>query len=151
VQRSLVRFNRVLSAGNSAYGAITVDGLQGRGTTPDFRGAMIEGNTFWTSPATHFDLGIAVGTRAWFGRHTDLASGITVTNNSTAGIPARVDTGIAVSGMLNAFVADNDLDLILVDVSRCPTAAVGASVASGWASGEIQGYTDAVYDGCIGH
>jgi hypothetical protein len=151
VQRSLVQFNRVLSAGNSAYGAITVDGLQGRGTKPDFRGATIEGNTFWTSPSTHFDLGIAVGTRAWFGPKTDLASGITVTNNFTAGIPARVDTGIAVSGMLNAFVADNDLDLILVDVSRCPTAAVGASVAAGWASGEIQGYTDAVYDWCIGH
>jgi hypothetical protein len=151
VQRSLVRFNRVLSAGNPAYGAITVDGLEGRGTRPDFRGAMIDGNTFWTSPGTHFDLGISVGTRAWFGPPTDLASGVTVVNNSTAGIPTRVDSGIAVSGMLNALVANNDLDLVLVDVSRCPTAAVGASVAAGWASGEIQGYTDAVYDGCIGH
>lgn len=150
-QKSLVRFNRVLAAGNSAYGAITIDGLQGRGTKPDFRGAMIEGNTFWTSPDTHFDIGISVGTRAWFGPPADLASGVAVINNFTAGIPARVDTGIAVSGMLEARVADNDLDLILVDVSRCPTAAVGASVAAGWASGDLQPYTDALYDWCIGH
>ena len=151
VQRSLVRFNRVLAAGNSAYGAITVDGLQGRGTRPDFRGAMIEGNSFWTSPGTHFDIGIAVGTRAWFGPPADLASGVAVINNTTLGIPARVDSGIAVSGMLNAQVSGNDLDLILVEVSRCPTAAVGASVAAGYASGDLPPYTDALYDWCIGH
>jgi hypothetical protein len=151
VQKSLVRFNRVLAAGNSAYGAITVDGLQGRGTRPDFRGAMIDGNTFWTSPGTHFDIGIAVGTRAWFGPPADLASGVAVINNFTAGIPTRVDSGIAVSGMLEAHIADNDLDLILVEVSRCPTAAVGASVAAGYASGTLPPYTDALYDWCIGH
>ncbi|MEA2559927.1 MAG: hypothetical protein QOH06_1431 [Acidobacteriota bacterium] len=151
VQRSLVRANRVLAAGNSAYGAITVDGLEGRGTKPDFRGAMIDGNTFWTSPGTHFDIGIAVGTRAWFGPPADLASGVTVVNNFTAGIPTRVDTGIAISGMLNAQVSGNDLDLILVEVSRCPTATVGASVAAGYASGDLPPYTDALYDWCIGH
>jgi len=151
VQRSTVRLNRILAAGNSAYGAISIDGLQGRGTKPDFRGAIIEDNTFWTGPGTHFDIGIAVGTRAWFGPPADLASGVWVIDNTTAGIPTRVDSGIAVSGMLEAHVTGNDLDLILVDVSRCPTAAVGASVAAGWASGEIQPYTDAAYDRCIGH
>lgn len=151
VQRSLVRNNRILAAGHSAYGAISVDGLHGRGTKPDFRGAVIDGNTFWTAPGTHFDIGLAVGTRAWFGPPADLASGVSVTDNTTAGIPTRVDSGIAVSGMLDAHVAGNDLDLILVDVSRCPTAAVGASVIAGWASGEIQPYADAAYDWCIGH
>ena len=151
VQKSVVRFNRILSAGNSAYGAITIDGLQGKGTRPDFRFALIDSNTFWTSPDTHFDLGISVGTRAWFGPPTDLASGARVTSNTTGGIPTRVDTGIAVSGMLEAHVTDNDLNLILVDISRCPTAAVGASVAAGYASGNLQTYTDALYDWCIGH
>jgi hypothetical protein len=151
VQKSVLRFNRIISAGNSAYGAITIDGLQGKGTRPDFRFALIDSNTFWTSPDTHFDLGISVGTRAWFGPPADLASGAWVTGNTTGGIPTRVDTGIAVSGMLEAKVTGNDLNLILVDVSRCPTAAVGASVAAGYASGELQTYTDALYDWCIGH
>lgn len=151
VQKSVLRFNRILSAGNSAYGAITIDGLQGKGTKPDFRFALIDSNTFWTSPDTHFDLGIAVGTRAWFGPPTDLASGVSVTGNTTGGIPTRVDTGIAVSGMLEAQVTGNDLNLVLVDVSRCPTAPVGASVAAGYASGNLQTYTDALYDWCIGH
>lgn len=160
VQRSRVRYNRILAAGNSAYGAITIDGLEGRGTRPDFRGASVEGNTFWTGPATHFDIGISVGTRAWFGAPTDTASGVSVTENTTAGIPTRVDSGIAVSGMLDAVVERNELDLILIDVSRCPsstdpgspkTVRVGASVAAGHASGDLQPYTDALYDGCIGH
>ncbi|HWN45189.1 MAG TPA: hypothetical protein VNW71_23390 [Thermoanaerobaculia bacterium] len=151
VQRSVVSFNRIFAAGNSAYGAITVDGLQGRGTRPDFRGAIIEGNIFWTSPGTHFDIGIAVGTRAWFGPPADLASGVAVFNNTTNGIPTRVDSGLAVSGMLDAHVSGNDFTLILVDVSRCPTVPVGASVVAGYASGDLQPYTDALYDWCIGH
>lgn len=160
VQRSFVRNNRIIAAGNSAYGAITIDGLEGKGTKPDFHGAYVQDNTFWTGPDTHFDIAISVGTRAWFGAPADMASGVTVTGNTTADIPTRVDTGIAVSGMLDARVADNDLNLILVDVSRCPnstgpespkTVRVGASVAAGHASGELQPYTDALYDWCIGH
>jgi hypothetical protein len=151
VQRSLVSFNRILSAGNSAYGAITIDGLQGRGTKPDFRGSVVEANIFWSSPATHFDIGISVGTRAWFGPQADVATGASVATNTTYGIPTRVDSGLAVSGMLDAFVSGNDLTLVLVDVSRCPTAPVGASVVDGYASGDLQPYTDALYDWCIGH
>ena len=155
VQRSLVRYNRILGAGNSAYGAITVDGLSGRGTKPDFHGADVVGNTFWNAPGTHFDIGISVGTRAWFGPKADIASGISVFGNHTGGVPTRVDTGIAVSGMLDTHVQGNDLgDLILVEVSRCPTLAFGASLAAGLASfanQDIQPYTDALYDWCIGH
>ncbi|HWM93119.1 MAG TPA: hypothetical protein VN493_20315 [Thermoanaerobaculia bacterium] len=160
VQKSQIRYNRILAAGNSAYGAITIDGLQGRGTKPDFQGAAVHDNTFWTGPSTHFDIGLAVGTRAWFGPPADTASGVSVTNNTTAGIPTRVDSGIAISGMLDAYVAGNELNLVMVDVSRCPTSTgpdspktvrIGASVAAGHASGDLQPYTDALYDWCIGH
>lgn len=160
VQGSSVVGNRIIAAGNSAYGAISIDGLEGKGTKPDFDGASVAGNTFWTGPETHFDIGIAVGTRAWFGPSADTAAGVSVAENSTAGIPTRVDSGIAVAGMLDAYVGDNDLDLILVDVSRCPTSTgpgspktvrVGASVLAGHASGNLQSYTDALYDNCIGH
>lgn len=160
VQKSQVRYNRIIAAGNSAYGAIVVDGLQGRGTKPDFNGAWVTGNTFWTGTGTHFDIGISVGTRAWFGAPADTATGVSVFENNTGGIPTRVDSGIAVSGMLDAYVESNDLDLILVDVSRCPnstgadspkTVRVGASVAAGHASGDLQPYTEALYDWCIGH
>ncbi|MEU4703272.1 DUF4214 domain-containing protein [Nonomuraea dietziae] len=43
VQRSSVRGNLVLNAGNSAFGAIGVDGLHGQGVTHDFTGVMLRG------------------------------------------------------------------------------------------------------------
>src|SRR6185295_14795595 len=64
-QRSIVEGNQVISAGNSAYGAYAFDPLD-RGVTPNFTGARFSYNSMWTSPNTHFIIGLAVGTRAWF-------------------------------------------------------------------------------------
>lgn len=156
-QRSQVRFNTVLSAGNSAYGAIGLDGLYDQHTTHQFNGASMSDNVFWTGPDTHFDIGIAVGTRPWFGNRLDPGTGATVNNNTTAGLRAIVGTGIAVSGMLNATVQGNNLLLTVQAISNCPHVNLGID-ADGYAAGgnfqpggQSVRFVNTSGGGCIGH
>ena len=59
--------------------------------------------------------------------------------------------GIAVSGMLNAYVQANVLSTALVNTIACPDGNVLASISAGWASGSIQPYQDVAVSGCMGH
>src|SRR6185312_11994862 len=60
--------NTVVSAGNSAFGAMGFDPLQNRSAgAPDFTGSAISNNTLWSGPNTHFIIGLAVGSRPWYG------------------------------------------------------------------------------------
>lgn len=150
-QHTDVRFNTVLSAGNSAYGAYAADGTTGKTQPPDFTGSSIHDNVFWSSARTHIDIGLAVGTRAWFGTLSSTGTGASFINNSTGGIVTRVAAGAVVAGMLNATVTGNTLPVTFADeASPCPRAVVGASVSAGYASGAIQQpYTDVLYESCI--
>jgi hypothetical protein len=156
-QASLVRGNQVLNAGNSAYGAIVVDGLYDAQTPPDFTGLRITGNMLWTGPDTHFDIGLAVGTRPWFGARSSTGTGASVTGNTTNGLTAIVGTGIAVSGMSNATVRDNDLRLSVRAISNCPHVAFGVDNQAGAGGGTFEPDATAVAfvnqrgEGCIGH
>jgi Domain of unknown function (DUF4214) len=134
VQRSVVRDNLVLSAGNPAFAAIGIDGLYGKGVTHDFTGTSITGNEFWTSPDTHYEIGITIGTRPWFGQLNDAGTGASVTNNTTGGQVAVVSTGIAVGGMHKATVQGNDLRLSVRPVSACPQTNFGVD-SEGYAEG----------------
>ncbi|MEW9555818.1 DUF4214 domain-containing protein [Nonomuraea sp. NPDC050783] len=154
-QRSSVRRNLVLNAGNPAFGAIGVDGLHSRNTTHDFTGASVAENAFWTGPDTHVDIGLAVGTRSWFGDASDPGTGIAVTGNTTNGLTAVVGTGIAVTGMNRARVQGNDLRLSVRPVSGCPHVAFGYD-ADGYAEdGDFQPgaaavtFVDAQGRGCV--
>lgn len=158
VQSSLIRNNRVLNAGNSAYGAFSVDGLYGQGTTPDFTGAQLVGNTFWTSPDTHVDFGLAIGTRPWFGGRSDTGTGIQVRDNSTDGLLAVVGTGIAISGMYRATVQGNDVRSVSVqEIGSCPHVAVAVDDEGYAAGSDVQSggvpvtFTSGTGGGCIGH
>lgn len=51
--------------------------------------------------------------------------------------------------MLNAYVENNTLSVILGQHGACPMEKVGASVSAGYASGSIQPYTDVLYSACI--
>jgi len=156
-QRSQVIQNAVLSAGNSAYGGFVADGLFDFGQTFSFDGAVFSGNHFWTSPNTHFDIGMSVGTRPWFGTRSDPGTGVSFTNNDTVGQLAVTGTGIAVSGMFNATVEGNDLSQVSVqNVNACPHHLIAID-NQGFASGNIQpGGVPATFvqpggGGCIGH
>lgn len=154
VQRSIVRNNLLLNAGNSAYGGLVVDPLNSTGGTGsyDFTGASVTGNTLWTGSRVHYDIGISVGTKAWFGATADAGVGVSVTNNTTGSQQARVDIGIAVAKMFNVFVQSNTLSAPLVNPdSNCPNVNVLAAISAGEASGSIQPYTDTAMPHCIGH
>jgi hypothetical protein len=150
-QRSSVTGNTVLNAGNSAFGGLGFDPLQGRSAgAPDFSGAAIAGNTLWSGPDTHFVIGLAVGTRAWY-PDGSIGYGAQATDNTTAGIQTFFGEGIAVSGMSSATVQGNVFDAVLIPQAwtRCPVGEVLASVSAGLASGSIQTYTDLEVSGCM--
>lgn len=149
-QKSQVRYNTMLNAGNSAYGGLVVDPLTGGGQY-DFTGSAVHDNTMWTGRSVHWDIGISVGTRAWFGTTASCGTGTSVTNNTTGSIRSRVDLGIGVSCMLNTTVQGNNLTVTHVNSSSCPTLDVVAAVSAGHASGSIQPYTNQIINQCIGH
>ena len=151
VQRSVVRWNTALNAGNSAYGGYVADGLTGVGAVQSFAGTAFDGNVIWANLSQHVDIVLSVGTRAWFGNASSIGSGAMFVNNTTAGQVTRTNTGIAVSGMLNAHVQANTLSTALTNTIACPDGNVLASVSAGWASGSIQPYQDVPVNGCMGH
>ena len=59
----------IVSAGNSAFGGLGFDPLYSPQypASPHFTGASISNNSLWSSPTTHFVIGLAVGSRPWFG------------------------------------------------------------------------------------
>jgi len=152
-QKSQVTGNMVLSAGLSAYAAYAMDPLttgDGGLASYSFAGAAISNNNYWTGGDTHFDIGLAVGTRAWFGNSSSRGIGGSFVNNSTQDIAARVDTGIAIGGMSNVTVTGNTTNFSLVNSNNCPNVKIAAAVSAGWASGTIQGpYTDVDFPSCI--
>lgn len=104
----------------------------------------------WSSPNTHFIIGLAVGTRPWYAQGS-IGEGARASGNTTAGIPTQFGAGIVVSGMDDASVQGNDFDVELVPSSwtSCPEGTVLASVSAGLASGSIQAYTDVQANGCM--
>lgn len=161
-QKSLVTDNTVVSAGNSAYGALAFDPLYSPAypANPNFTGASITGNSVWSSPNTHFIIGLAVGSRPWFGTHAvingrissgNIGYGASATNNTTAGVQTRFAEAITVSGMDSATVRSNAFDAMLIPQAwtRCPVGNVLASVPAGLASGSLQAYSGIEVNGCM--
>lgn len=150
-QQSKVIDNTVVSAGNSAFGALAFDPLQNRSIRPpDFTGSEIADNVLWSGPNTHFIVGLAVGTRAWYPRGS-IGRGASAVGNTTAGVPTHFGAGIVVSGMENATVQGNVLDDVPIDshLTACPIGTVLASVKAGLAGGSIQPYSDEYVNGCM--
>ncbi len=151
VQKTLVTGNVVISAGNSAFGAMGFDPLQNRAAgTPDFTGSSIENNSLWSGPNSHFIIGLAVGSRPWYGSGS-IGIGASAVGNTTAGIQTQFGAGIVVSGMSGATVQQNVLEAAMIPTgwTHCPTGNVLASVSAGLASGSIQPYSDVEVNGCM--
>ncbi|MGH9919684.1 MAG: hypothetical protein ACRD6W_12575, partial [Nitrososphaerales archaeon] len=150
-QQSVVSGNVVVSAGNSAFGALGFDPLQDRSAgQPDFTGAEISDNTLWSGPNTHFIIGLAMGSRPWYPKGS-IGFGAQATGNTTAGIRTNFAAGIVVSGMEDATVQANDFLSTPIPSSwtHCPIGNVLASVSAGLASGSIQRYSDVEVNGCM--
>ena len=150
-QASVVADNVVVAAGRSAYGALAADPLTGAGETWSFEGSEVRDNTLWTGARTHVDIGLAAGTREWFGGDAAKGTGASFTGNTTGALAIRSTYPIAVGGMLDATVQQNRLRGLPSDPLPCPPAPVAASLADGWASGSIQGpVTNLPLSGCFG-
>jgi Domain of unknown function (DUF4214) len=184
-QTSQVVGNTIVQAGNSAYGGLAMDPFvnEAGGDPPlvasrSFEGANIHDNLLWTSDRVHLDIGLAVGTKPWFGTKSYNGLGGAFLNNTTGTLRASVGTGIIVSGILQTNVDGNALQLRLVKIAEpsnradtflnrnivnpivalfqrssstaCRSQNIGAAVTAGFASGNIQGpYDDRLYSGCI--
>jgi hypothetical protein len=155
IQQSQVMNNVIVSAGLSAYGAIVLDPLTTDPMHPhmaDYTGSFVSNNLFWTSDATHFDIGLSLGTMPWFENQGGVVgTGANVQNNSTPpGLTANVHIGILVDGMLNATVQGNNLQAnSLPKISNCPFGNVLADTANQHASGSLQPFTASVVHNCI--
>jgi len=166
VQRSVVEKNSILSAGVSMYAGIVADPLfyvPGRGQPSDFdfSGAKIIHNTVWSGPDTHYIIGISAGSRPWYAGTAMIGAnsghGLTIDDNTTGQVGARVRTGIAISGMDDVRLGDNPAIWIHADVpgkqgNPCPAVDVAAPVSDGDA-GNLQtdvSYSDVGFDGCMG-
>lgn len=159
-QASEVSGNTVVNAGDSAFAAIALDpgrnvggaGDAARTSSRSFSGASVRSNTIFNSARAPLAVGIGVGGRAWYGTRAFNGSGASVTANGTGGAGLHAQNGIVVSGMLSATVSSNTLSPTLVSgESSCTSAAIGADVTGGHASGTIQTpYTDTAFEDCVG-
>jgi hypothetical protein len=150
-QASVVSRNTVIAAGRSAFAALATDPLfDAGGQTFSFAGARFTDNVLWTGTRTHFDIGLAVGTRPWFGDRSDKGMGAEFTNNTTGSLFIRSGNPIAVQGMLDVTVEGNELHARGMEAGGCAHHVVAASLADGWASGKIQDpVSDVPLSGCI--
>jgi Domain of unknown function (DUF4214) len=155
-QQSIIRNNRLLNAGNSAWGAIGIDTGYDKDVVQDFTGSSVTRNTFWTGPDTHVAIGLAASTRPWFGTRNDASKGISFTDNSTGGFTANVGTGITVADTANATIQGNDLKLSVRRVSNCPHVTFGIDSSGHPTNGNFQdgaqtvSLTNASGGGCLG-
>lgn len=126
-QRSQVRRNVVISAGVPGSVGLGVDavgecqaaplesGRRGGVSVPcvefpderSFAGAALVDNRFWTGSRTSFDVGLLVGGKTYWGDHGGIGRGLKVTGNTTGPAGARVNVGVAVSGMLDTTLSGN--------------------------------------------
>ena len=97
----------------------------------------------------HYEIVLSLGTRAWFGNNSATGIGASFSTNNTGSFSANANTGILVSGMLNAYVQSNSLSLNLMNYCSCPLVTVAAAVTAGYASGSIQHFTDVNVPGCL--
>jgi Domain of unknown function (DUF4214) len=161
-QKSIVTGNTVVSAGNSAFGALAFDPLFSPAypVNPNFTGASLSGNSVWSSPNTHFVIGLAVGSRPWFGTQTringvlgtgNIGYGASAMNNTTAGVRTYFGEGITISGMDSATVQNNTFSARPIPQSwtNCPIGNVLASVREGLASGSLQAHSAVEVNGCM--
>ncbi len=123
-QASLVSGNILLNAGNSGYAAIAPNGLSNvSGTLPatttyDFRGLTLTHNLFWTGPTAHLDIALAIGTREWY-RTAVAGRGAAAIANTTGILTVTTTIPIAVSGMREAVVCSNTLQIAIVRTCCC--------------------------------
>lgn len=163
-QHSKITNNTIVSAGLSINAPISSDPSTGNpgGSTLDYNGTIFRNNVFWTGPYTTFDFGIEAGGREFFATAANNSDGLgaSYVNNTTGWLSARVRAGIAVAGMLDVTITNDDdhpLHFIPVGFASgspaavCPGGGVIVEASVGHASGTYPTPSfDGNFDGCVG-
>lgn len=159
VQASVARGNRIVHAGNSAYGSLVFDTIY-QCHHCRFSGSMTH-NLILAGREVHSDIMLSVGTGPWktpagAPSNDHLGYGATMSDNRTiwgdANQRVRVQVGIAVDGMLNATVQGNRLYIEPQKLGRCYRGkGVMNDLAHHHASGRLMLEGDGSVHGCIGH
>jgi hypothetical protein len=126
-----------------------------------YRGATISRNVIWSAPDTHFVIGISAGTRPWYAGAAVVGPnsgyGLTISDNRTGPVGARVRTGIAISGLRGVHLTLGDATWLHDDVpgkpgDPCPAADLALADHAATANGRPVDvdYTVDNLDGCMG-
>lgn len=124
-QMSRISHNTVICSGNSAYAAIAIDPWYchwcKQKSPPvflyqNFDSAIVDSNVIWTSSYAHFDIGISVGARAWWGDEANYVEGVKVMDNTTGIRFAVCNIGICISNAQDVQVIGNAMKFDLKDV-----------------------------------
>ncbi len=127
-QHSKVRNNVMLNAGNSAFGGFGTDPYcESGGPIYDFSDTEFTGNMMWTSQTAHLDTGLYLGTRAWIFINPSPCEhasgrGAIFSDNTTGSQLIRTNTPIMASGMFEASVTNNSLNVLVNQFINCPSA-----------------------------
>jgi hypothetical protein len=162
-QHSRIANNTIVSAGISTNAAISSDPSTGNpgDSSLDYRGTIFQDNVLWTGPNTAFDFGIEAGAREFFLSPAKNSDGIgaVYVNNTTGFLSAQVRAGIAVAGMLEVTIVNDEqhpVDFIpvtfpsLAPAANCPAGQVIVDASQGHASGRYPTPTfDGDLDGCV--
>jgi hypothetical protein len=166
-QHSVISENRVLLAGNDAFGGLVVDpwtGFRCGYQTCDFSKMRFEKNILWTGTRSRFVFGISTSSSPWSfisdpdkGKLHGVTQGGSFVGNHSGSSHVRLQNAIYVANMKNATVTGNwNGELIdfldpagSVPKNQCPK---GATIFNGSkASGTIQAHTDGDRTDCLLH
>jgi hypothetical protein len=120
-QRSVVKDNTIVNAGNSGWASMTVDPLYPASIDADFTGATITHNLVWTSPNAFLLLIAGIGTVPWFGADNGSGHGqVKYIDNTSGSVRDNTQMAIEVSNMSGAVVQGNTLLANLALSDLCP-------------------------------
>jgi hypothetical protein len=162
-QHSKIANNTIVSAGISTNAAISSDPSTGNlgGSALDYRGTIFRDNVLWSGPNTAFDFGIEAGAREFFLSPANNSDGFgaVYVNNTTGILSAQVRAGIAVAGMLDVTIINDEHHLAnfnpvifppFAPAADCPAGQIIVEASLGHASGLYPTPTfDGELDGCV--
>jgi len=133
IQRSVVKDNTIVNAGNSGWASMTVDPLYPDTVDADFNGATIIHNLVWTSPNAFLLVIAGIGTVPWFGADDGSGYGqVSYIDNTSGAVRDNTQMAIEVSNMSGAVVQGNTLLANLALADLCPYGPyIGVDNASG--------------------
>ena len=118
-QDTVVRYNKIINTGNSAYAALHTDAWYDE-KDMNFIGCTFYENEVWTSWKTHFNLILSTASKAWFADGNDAEGAAFYNNYTPEGTFAVCGIAIVTDGMKNAVMRGNTLSVYTANIVGAP-------------------------------